>query len=253
MKKHLFVYVLILLFLGVSQAAIMAQEASDQASDDASIFLVHGIPGADLGEDPTFPVDIYINGIKKVINVKYGQIKGLFKITPGNTTISVYQAGQGPEAGYEPLLEENFNFQKNEMASVVGYLVSEDDVRLAKFDVDLAPAGDPSKNRVVIHNTSAETSLGIILANKGPELYPSMGATLLEPGDKFAGEIAQKGLYGAKKAFSWILSAFKEGRIDHPFYSKAFAVKPGQAALIYAVGSDATKTFKILKKLAKLR
>jgi hypothetical protein len=36
---------------------------------------VDGVPGLDIGEQAAFPVDIYINGIKRLSAVKYGKIK----------------------------------------------------------------------------------------------------------------------------------------------------------------------------------
>jgi hypothetical protein len=252
-KRYVFCFILILVFIGVFHIASAAQDASDQATDDARIFLLHGVPGADLGEDATFPVDIYIDGIKKVSGMKYGQIKGQIKITPGVASIAAYRAGMGPEAGYDALKEETFIFLKNEAATVVAYLPPESESpRLIKFTNDFSPATDPSKNRIIVHNTSSEATLGVLLANKGAEPYPSLGSLLLEPGDKFSGEIAKKGLYGAKKAFSWQLSLMVDGKIDHPFYNKPFVVKPGQATLLYIVGSTMTKTFKLIKRNIKL-
>jgi hypothetical protein len=158
MKKHYFWIFVSIFFLGLSSIGLTVQEVSDQAIDDASVYVVHGIPGLDIGEEATYPVDIYINGTKRLSAVKYGQIKRV-KIPSGTAIIEVYRAGMGPAAGYSPVISGNFIFKKQETASIVGYLHPDSETRSVKFTNDFSPAGDPSKCRFIIHNTSSEAKI----------------------------------------------------------------------------------------------
>jgi len=255
MKRHCLWILVSIFILSLFSTGLNAQEAIDQAADDASIFIVHGVPGLDIGEEATYPVDIYIKGTKRLSAVKYGQIKPI-KITSGTSTIAVYKVGMGPEAGYSPVLSENFNFKKSENASVVGYIHPDGEVRFAKFTNDFSPAGDPSKCRISVHNTSAEAKMSVWIYNDNQQQDwdPDMGTEVIDPGDKFDFEIAKKSLVD-NQTWDWWLEIgagwyWEKWRL---VYDKPFQITAGKGMLLYLIGSSTSKTFKLIKKLVPLK
>ena len=257
MKKYVFSFLLTLLLMGTSQVGSAAQDAWDQATDDALVYAVHGVPGLDIGEAADLPVDVYINGVLKIANLKYGQIKGPIKVTPGNVTAAVYKAGIGPGTGNFPIMEQDFNFQKYENATVVGYLPPRFPAvlpKLVKFTNDLSPAGHTSKCRVIIHNTSEEDMLGYWFYNNAPQYdyHPEMGSDVLDPEDKNSFEAAKKSLIG-NETFSMWLEIGVGWENWQTVYDKPLGLSTGRAILVYLVGSASTKTFKVIKKLVKLK
>jgi len=253
MKKHYLWVLVSIFFLGLSSIGLNAQEAIDQAADDASVFIVHGIPGLDIGEEASYPVDVYINGIKRLSAVKYGQIKPI-KIPSGIATIEFYKAGMGPEAGYSPVLAEDFSFKKSESASIVGYIHPDGETRLVKFSNDFSPAGDPSKCRVIIHNICEEAQLTIWLYNKKQNDYhPWVENDVLETGDKNVFEIATKSLVGYYNG-TWIWWLHIDDGTNHVnLHDKPLSLTAGKGILVYLVGSSTTKTFKVIKKVVPLK
>lgn len=258
MKNHLFCIAVFVLCLGMSQIGMNGQEVSGEAheaSDDASVYFVHGVPGSILGEAPTLPIDIYLDGDRVVSDLKFGQIKGPIKTSAGKYTVGVYRSGMGPGAGYNPLVEEDFTFKDYENASIVGHIDPDELAQLSKFTNDLSLAGHLTKCRIIVHNTSTESLLGYWFYNNVPkyDYHPYLGNDILEPGDKNVLEIAKKNLADPSETFIWMLEIGLGAQNYHAIYDKSFSVKPGRAVLVYLVGDNASKTFKVLKKSIKLK
>jgi len=255
MKRHLLWILASVFFLGLFSIGLNAQEeeAFVQAADDARVFIVHGVPGLDIGEVATYPVDIYINGTKRLSTVKYGKIKPV-KIPFGTATAEVYKVGMGPEAGYPPVISGNFIFKKQESASIVAYLHPDGKLRFVKFTNDFSPAGNPSKCRVIIHNTSEEAQLRFDLCNfRKPGYHPWVENQALETGDKTAFEIAKQSLVGYFKG-TWIWYLHLDDLTHRVNLSdKPFSIKAGKAILVYFIGSSTTKTFRVIKKVVSLK
>jgi hypothetical protein len=253
-KRYLWILVSVF-FVGLFSVGLNAQEeeASDQAIDDASVYIVHGVPGKDIGEEATYPVAIYINGTKRLSTVKYGKIKRV-KIPSGTATIELYKVGMEPEAGYPPVISGNFIFKKQETASIVAYLHPDGEVRFVKFTNDFSPAGAPSKCRLIIHNTSEEAQLRFDLCNfQKKDYHPWVENQVLEAGDKTVFEMAKKSLVGYYNG-TWIWWLHLDDlthRIN--LYEKPFSIKAGKAILVYFIGSSTTKTFKVIKRVVPLK
>ncbi len=258
MKRYLLCIAVCVFLLAMFQIGVNAQEAVEEAigaTDDASVYFVHGVPGSVIGETPTLPVDIYLDENRVVSNIKFGQIKGPIKIPAGKYTVGVYRSGMGPGAGYYPLVEEDFSFKNYESASIVGHIDPDELAQISKFTNDLSPAGHSTKCRIIIHNTSSESQLGYWFYNNVPkyDYHPELGSDILDPGDKNVVEIAKKNLFDAGETFTWKLEIGLGAQNWYDIYDKSFSVKSGRAVLVYLVGNNATKTFKVLKKSVKLK
>lgn len=256
MKKVFLCFFSMFFLLGGVQIGLNAQEAFDQAADDARVYFLHGVHGGAIGELPTFPMDIYINGILKIKNAKFGKVVGPKKISPGNTSIDVYRAGEGPDTGHTPLGEYNFVFKPYENVTIAAYLDADYESVVQKFNNDFSPAGDPSKCRVIVHNMGVGwISLEFFNKKEPDEGHPMMIAEILEPGDKCVFELAKKTLTEPHKGeqMAWRL-VIGEGADNFIItYNKNFVVKPGKAILVYLVGSNDLNTFSVIKKTAKLQ
>jgi hypothetical protein len=254
MKKAFLAFSLMLfLFVGI-HAGLNAQEAIDQAADDVHIYFAHGVHGTAIGELPTFPMDIYINGILKMKNAKFGKAVGPKKISPGNTSIDVYRAGEGPDTGHTPMGQYNFVFKPYENVTIAAYLDADQESVVQKFNNDLSPTGDPSKCRVILHNLGVGWISLELYNKKDSDGHPTQGTEQLEPGDKCVFELAKKILTEPYKgeSMAWQLVIGEGGENFIMTYNKNFAIKPGKAILVYIVGSYALNTLKVAKKTASL-
>jgi len=59
-------------------ALLLVLGAFSFASDDAYIYIVHGIPGRDVADNlnPGFPIDILVNGKSCLVHDQHGQYAG---------------------------------------------------------------------------------------------------------------------------------------------------------------------------------
>jgi hypothetical protein len=255
MKKVLLFCFLFIFLIGSLQIGLNAQEASDQATDDARVYYAHGIHGAAVGEDPTFPMDIYINGVLKMKAAKFGKLTGPKKVSPGNAFIDVYRAGEGPDTGHNPLSQHNFVFKPYENVTIAAYLDPDQHSVVQKFNNDLSPTASKDKCRVIIHNISAGWVDFEFYTKSGVDGHPYQAIELLEPGDKCVLELAKKILFPPYKGeqLVWQLIIGEGGEHWVQLYNKQFNIKPNKAILVYIAGSSAHNTFKVIKKTAPLK
>lgn len=79
------------LALVLAMVLVMVTSALAFASSDATIYVIHGINGKDIGQpDSALPVDISVGGVCAIRNFTYGQVLGPISMTPGSVTLAVY-------------------------------------------------------------------------------------------------------------------------------------------------------------------
>jgi hypothetical protein len=213
------------------------------------------VHGASIGEDPTFPMDIYINGVLKMKAAKFGKLTGPKKVTPGNVAIDVYRAGEGPDTGHSPLSQHNFVFKPYENVTIAAFLDANQEPVVQKFTNDLSPTASKDKCRVVVHNISAGWVDFEFFNRLIRDGHPFHTFELLEPGDKCVLEFAKKILFQPYKGEQLVrqLVIGEGGEQWIQLYNKPFNIKPGKAILVYIVGSSAYNTFKVIKRSAPLK
>jgi len=231
MKKTI-IFISIVFFV----LAIIPRTAAS-ASDDASVYLIHGVPGKDIGLDPDLPVDMSANGKCIAKGVKFGQVVGPVKIKKGKNLIKVYEADPNNPCSGQVYDEKNITFYANEKASLLGHLTQQGDTTLSKFTNDFSPVAN-KKGRVVLHHTAAVSELQVEVAAITSTEHPFMRNEYFENGDKFLVELPKK--------WKWNMEVALSGSGSSTFYSKQLKVKPYKGMFIYLVGTRTTGTFKAI-------
>ena len=126
--------------------------ASAQQSTIAEVFIVHGIPGQDLGTDPALPVDVSVNGACLLPGFRYGQIVGAFQLQPGTYNIAIHLANASNPCGNAAAIgPAAIPFYAGENSTVIAHLTGSGAPTASKF-VNNITQTPPNRNRVTVHH-----------------------------------------------------------------------------------------------------
>ncbi len=230
-----------MLSLLIPAVLLAAAPVQAQQAPVAEVFVIHGIPGADVGAPGPLPVDVSVNGACALTNFQYGQIVGALHFAPGTYNIAIHLANASSPCGNAPVIgPAAIPFYAGENSTVIAHLTASGAPTASKFVNNLSktPAG---RNRVSVHHTAAApavdayvtTSFGNPLATAGLATGVVNGeqATLPAPGPV---------------AVQFALTA--AGTQTAAFGPVVLRLEAGRAYMLYAVGSLARGTLNVIAK-----
>lgn len=226
-------------FLGVllviATLAVFALPAAADGGSRARVYVVHGIPGADLGLDPALPVDVSVNGACLLKGFTFKQIVGPLRLAPGTYQITISLSDGN--CGQTPVLSAPVPFSAGENASVVAHLTADGGITASKFTNDTSRLG-AANTRVLVHHTAAAPAVDVELARHGwfPREFELAGVTNGQQG-------AVKVRFG-----TWFASINPAGSETPVFGPARLFLLPNRVYLVYAVGSLTNNTFTLLVK-----
>jgi hypothetical protein len=130
----------------------------------AKVYVIHGIPGSDLGLPNELPVDVIVNGAAALTNFKYGDIAGPLTLDAGRYDIEVRVAQddhKGPLA-----IANSFYLAATENCTIAAHLTEEGVPNLTKFVNDLRKL-DASTTRLVIRHGAAAPGVNVLAVGGG--------------------------------------------------------------------------------------
>lgn len=160
------------------------------ASDNASLYVVHGIPGRDISEttDPAFPVDILLNDeVCNVHGLTAGTITGPFSFAPGTYDIKISEANTLAPCSNSPLIDTMVSLEGGKDMTAVVALSSTGTPTLLTFTdnfssvtantgrVLFAQAADSPAVQVILQNTATQ-KLYTYAVNPGAMLNANLPA-----------------------------------------------------------------------------
>jgi hypothetical protein len=230
-KKTLSIFASAFLLVGLLSGAAVAQ--------DATVFIVHGIPGIDLDLDPELPVDIAVNGGCLLQNFKLGEIAGPVSLAAGTYNIQIKLADLSNPCGGTTVIEADVPFEANEKCTVIAHLTEEGGITASKFTHDLSGI-KRNKARILMHHTAYAPSVDLMWVPLIGGIAPRMNQKdEFEHGDKYQIEI---------RPFpedSWRFSLAPRGT-GTTIFSQDFQFEDFTAYGIFAVGSVANGTFRLI-------
>ena len=240
MKKQIAVLGVFSFLCGLAMAPEVA------ATTNATVYLVHGLPGADLGKAADLPVDISFNGMYKAKAFKHPTVSAALSLAAGTYAVNVYEAGMGPAAGTTPLIRKSIVLKEGEQASVVIHLTGAKKATLTKFTNDLSPVANKSA-RYVVHNTAAVSYFGAGFVPAAGEGHPLCIAEAIGYRNRFAVELDPK--WGAE----YFMGVIESSPDSELWLKKMLQVAADKVHLIYIVGTPKTATFQAITKTFALR
>jgi hypothetical protein len=81
-------FTMLVALVAVALASLISL-APAQAAGNAKVYVVHGIPGRDLGLQPSLPVDVSVNGACALTRFKYTDTVGPIELPAGSYNVTV--------------------------------------------------------------------------------------------------------------------------------------------------------------------
>jgi hypothetical protein len=233
---------LVLVVLGLI-FSLAAPAVATANSGRASVFVVHGIPGQDLGLTPALPVDVSANGACILKNFMFKNIAGPLSLPPGNYTLAISLANAANPCGNPAVIGPvTVPFMANKSYSVVAHLTAAGAPTASVFTNDLSRSGFV-RGRVIAHHTAAAPTVDVTLKRQG-----LINQTLTIANFSNGNQAAAEALLGI-----WNVTIAPAGSPNPVFGPVQLTIFPRTAYLVYAVGSIGSGTFTLLTKPVFLR
>lgn len=227
---------LLLGMVGTLGSASMAQAQQPPAE----IFVVHGIPGADVGAPGPLPVDVSVNGACAIRNLQFKQIVGALHLTPGTYSIAIHLANaSSPCSNAAVVGPASVPVYPGENSTIIAHLTTAGAPTASKFVNNLSKTA-AGRNRVSVFHTAnapavdvyATTNFGDPLATAGLATGVVNGEFATLPAPAAAVQLALTPAGSRVAAFGPAVV-----RLD-----------PNKAYLFYVVGSVGRGTLDIIAK-----
>jgi len=128
--KMLVLAFLVLALLGLAPVA---------AAQSASVYVVHGIDGRDLGLDQPLPVDVLANGsICLLQNFTFGTVAGPVALNAGTYNLQISLANTSNPCTNPAVITADVTFAAGEIASVIANLDGNGAPTANKYTEDLS-------------------------------------------------------------------------------------------------------------------
>jgi hypothetical protein len=119
--------------------AIVAAPSADQPlftrdRGNATVYVVHGIDGRDLGAAKELPVDVAVNGACLLNGFSFKSIAGPLSLTPGSYAIAISLANAAAPCSNPAVISATVPFAAGERASVVAHLSEGGAPTASKFE-----------------------------------------------------------------------------------------------------------------------
>lgn len=210
------------------------------AQNAASVYVVHGIPGTDLGAevDPALPVDVQVNGsLCALQGFTFGTIAGPLSLPAGTYSLEIKPANTEIPCSAGTLLSASATVEAGKNYSIVAHLTAAGAPTITPFLNDVSRTGGAA--RVIAHHTANAPAVDITLARNQAPRSPSATLKNVENGDQ-ASPVFQPG--------NWQLTIAAAGGSPVVVDRAPLQFRPFKAYLVYAVGSLDNETFELLLK-----
>jgi hypothetical protein len=237
-----------LMFSGFASNSAFAQ------SPNASVYVVHGIPGHDVSTalDPALPVDVQVNGaICLISGLKFGDIVGPYTIPPGYYDFKISLANTIKPCSNAALLTANHvGVEAGWNVSVVAFLNAEGAPGVTTFLNDLKPT-PAGKSRIIVQHTANAPAVDITVSQDQVPTSSTVTTTQLAKvsdvtnGEQAAALLPSGPLWNYPLTQVTLTPHGESSPVIGPYY---FQLVPHRAYLIYAVGSVSTGSFTLISK-----
>lgn len=225
-----------LLLRGLLAVTLLGATAAELTGQDASVYVVHGIPGTDLGLAADLPVDITSNGTCLLTNVPFGTIAGPLAFAPGRYLIEVRPADLVNPCSQPPLVANTFDWSASVSYAAVAHLDAAGAAALSSFIEDLSPVR-AGNSRATLHHLAYAPPGDV-------ELHRKMTSEM-----EFVPGVANGDQVGTELPFGvWRLTLYPAGSSNSIYGPVGLNLQQRTAYMIFAVGSFLNDTFTVLSK-----
>jgi hypothetical protein len=233
MKKFALLAVMLSLIV-VSMPGVAAAQTIENGTAD--VYVIHGIPGEDVGLDPALPVDVLVNeAICLLEGFTFGEQVGPVALDEGTYNIQIKLADDMNPCTGPTVIEADVPFVAGETATVIAHLAEDLTPTASKFTLDVSRIGQ-WLSRLGVYHTAAAPAVDV-------EAY-----RVKSPGRVISLENVANGQGGSVNQVpgEWMVTIFPAGSPDPVFGPFSFTLERFTAHFVYAVGSLQNGTFQLL-------
>jgi hypothetical protein len=214
--------------------------------DPAQVYVVHGIPGFDLGLDANeLPVDVLVDDALCLLEgFEFGQIEGPVPLSEGTYNFKISLANMDEPCSNDAVITADVPFEEGENATVIAHLTEDFAPTASKFMNDFSST-EPGRARLVAHHTAAAPTVDIDVRREAIRLSQGLTFEDVSNGDQAAEEV---------RPGEWNVNVLLPDTNVVAFGPTVVNLRPFTAYLVYAVGSldNGTFTYLINAKYTKL-
>ncbi len=225
---------LALMALALSPAPAAAQ------TSNAEVFIVHGIPGQDVGLDAALPVDISVNGACALTNLRFGQIVGPIHVPAATLAIAIHPASASSPCGLAPVVgPANVPFLSGEKATVIAHLTGSGAPTASKFVNNLSKTS-ANRARLTLHHVANAPAVDAYLSREFGNPLATLGLV--------------SGLVNGEQATlpvgagAWQVALTAAGSTAAAFGPGVVRLSADKAYFLYVVGSLTNRTLTVIAK-----
>jgi hypothetical protein len=228
--------------------AALALLTATPAFAQENAYIVHGIPGGDIGLAAELPVDISVDGVCAIDDFAFGDVVGPVPFATGSFDIAVYLSDEveGTCTGLKVLELLDVPFVDGATSAIVAHLTQDGStpgpgamvplgITASKFDLDLS-APDRGTGKLIAHHTAAAPTVDVDLQRGRGRA----GTTTVEDfmwGTQLPAPLRSGNCWVQLRAAGSDLVAYGPEKTR---------IKPYQAFAVFAVGTALTDSFDVI-------
>jgi hypothetical protein len=212
---------------------IVDQQDVGTAGLPATVTVIHGIEGSDLGLDPHLPVDVSVEGVGCVLTgFTFGQISPRLELPAGSYDIEV-RLSDGECTGDVAIRKEGVPFGAGENATVIAHLDADGSPDASKFTNDVSPG----HGRLALHHTAAAGAVDIAVYKVWWWFFKKVLSLAGVTNGQSASEDVDPGTYYAR---------IRPSGSNKKLFFDRVPVPRNTAVFVYAVGTPSNGTFQVI-------
>lgn len=231
----------------LTAAFIFALTLAATGAQAEMTYIVHGIPGQDLGLDPELPVDVSVGGLCALQDFKFGDVVGPVPVNDPAVDIQIYLADDDGAPGCDGTLVLDLPgvpFGGMDSA-IIAHLTGDGSpgagdvlgvgIAGSKFDLDLGGTGR-GRGRLIAHHTAKAPTVDVDLW-RGQRLRKVIEVEDFAPGDQEQADLRPGNWRARLRVADTSLVAFGPTKVQ---------VRPYRATVAFAVGTALTDSFGLI-------
>lgn len=230
-------FVMLAALIALALASLIST-APAQAAGNAKVYVVHGIPGRDLGLQPSLPVDVSVNGACALTRFKYTDTVGPIELPAGSYDIKIHLSASlsTPPCSGPVAVAATVPFASGENATIVAHLTDSGAPTASKFMNDVTPAS-AGNGRIMARHTAPLPPVDLIVKTFSS---PATLAVIpnLANGQQVSAELPVNTRFRIQFALAGTTDPVRVGSVK---------ARPGETVIYHAVGSVRKNTFTLIE------
>jgi hypothetical protein len=221
--------------VGVVLITIVSVQVAKGDGHEAMVYVVHGIPGQDVGLDPDLPVDVSLNGTCALEGFTFGEIVGPIALPADVYDIAISPENEDDPCANDPVIEASVELLGGLNYSIVAFLDEGGSPTAGLFENDVTPTGR-GMARLIVQHTANAPAVDVSVRRDGPN-SPGLDVYDFINGDQATAEV---------RPGEWNVEIAPAGSDMPVFGPVTVELTPFSAYLVFAVGSVDTGSFTLL-------